>query len=40
MLLERWGEKDDDLKIFRNALAWLEGTDDEAWRSIYYQASW
>jgi hypothetical protein len=33
-------EKDDDLKIFRNALAWLEAKDDEAWRSIYYQASW
>ena len=33
-------EKDDDLKIFRNALAWQEAKDDEARRSIYYQASW
>ncbi len=33
-------EKDEDLRIFREALAWLEAKDDEAWRSIYYQASW
>lgn len=33
-------EKDEDLRIFREALAWLEAKDDEAWRSICYQASW
>ncbi len=33
-------EKDEDLTIFREALAWLEAKDDKAWRSIYYQASW
>lgn len=33
-------EKDEDLQTFREALAWLEANDDEAWRSIYYQASW
>lgn len=33
-------EKAEDLTIFREALAWLEAPDEEAWRSVYYQASW
>lgn len=33
-------EKDRDLRIFRDALSWLETDDPKAWRSIYYQASW
>jgi hypothetical protein len=33
-------ETDEDLTIFREALAWLEAKDDQTWRSIYYQASW
>ena len=33
-------EKELDLLVFRNALAWLQEDDEEAWRSVYYQASW
>jgi hypothetical protein len=33
-------KKTDDLIIFREALAWLETKDEEAWRGVYYQASW
>ena len=29
-----------DFDIFREAIAWLEAKDAEAWRSVYYQASW
>ena len=33
-------EKEEDLLIFREALAWLEAKDEKAWRSVYYRASW
>ena len=33
-------EKQQDLKTFKEALAWLATPDEEAWRSIIYQASW
>jgi hypothetical protein len=33
-------EQSEDLTIFREALAWLKATDERAWRSIYYLASW
>lgn len=33
-------EKEGDLSIFREALAWLGTEEEDAWRSVYYQASW
>jgi hypothetical protein len=33
-------EKDKDIAIFSEALAWLEAADEDAWRSVSYQASW
>lgn len=33
-------ERDEDLRIFREALAWLEAKDNKAWRSVNYRASW
>lgn len=33
-------EKDEDIKIFKRALEWLEKGDKDNWRSIFYQASW
>ena len=33
-------EKVEDLLIFREAIAWLEATGEDAWRSVYYRASW
>lgn len=33
-------EKESDLTIFRDALAWLKAEDVRGWRSIHYQASW
>lgn len=33
-------EKPEDLRIFREALAWLEVEDEGGWRSVYYRASW
>ena len=33
-------EKTEDLRTFRQALAWLEADDPKAWRSVYYRASW
>jgi hypothetical protein len=33
-------EKEEDIAIFTDALAWLETADKDAWRSVIYQASW
>ena len=33
-------EKQEDTETFLEALAWLATPDEEAWRSIIYQASW
>lgn len=33
-------EKDADIEIFTEALTWLDASDENAWRSIIYQASW
>jgi hypothetical protein len=30
----------EDVKLFREALAWLETEEDGVWRSVTYQASW
>lgn len=31
---------DEDLQIFKRALAWLADQPDGIWRSVYYEASW
>lgn len=33
-------EKEEDIDILTDALAWLETSDEDAWRSVTYQASW
>jgi hypothetical protein len=33
-------EKERDLKVFRDAITWLEEPDEQAWRFLTYQASW
>ncbi|MCA9062662.1 MAG: hypothetical protein KDA96_06370 [Planctomycetaceae bacterium] len=33
-------EKEHDLAIFSDALAWLAETDEQAWRFVVYRASW
>jgi hypothetical protein len=33
-------EKENDLQIFRQALAWLEEPEGNVWRYVAYQASW
>ncbi|QDV34957.1 hypothetical protein ElP_28540 [Tautonia plasticadhaerens] len=33
-------EKEEDLAIFREAIAWLEEEEEGVWRSVVYQASW
>lgn len=33
-------EKEQDIAIFTDALRWLLESDEDAWRSIVYQASW
>jgi len=33
-------ERDDDIRVFTEAIDWLKQPDEPAWRSVSYQASW
>lgn len=33
-------ERQTDIAVFTEAIAWLETEEEDVWRSVYYQASW
>lgn len=33
-------ERAEDLKIFKDALAWVQTKEADVWKEVYYQASW